>query len=186
MSAQHDAGHVSPRARVADTDTVTVSGTDAGTGTHLSDERQPRAKRGRMHTHCQPSDEADVDRESAGVKLVGVPARTSKSRRTEAQAHAAVTPLAEPAPAGGDGAMAWRASGFTLWLETDTDSIEGSISGLQKFGAGRIVFRPRSEKNELVFCVAPRNGVYRYRAFSTRTKHPALTRPISYLTWPIS
>ena len=132
MSAQHDAGHVSPRARVADT--VTVSGADAGTGTHLSDERQPRAKRGRMHTHCQPSDEADVDRESE-VKLVGVPARSSKSRKTEAQAHAAVTPLAEPVPAGGDGAMAWRASGFTLWLETDTDSIEGSIAGLQNLGA---------------------------------------------------
>ena len=48
---------------------------------------------------------------------------------------------------------------------------------------GRIDFPP-PEKNELVLSIE--TGVCRYRAFSTRTKHPVLTRSISYLWNPFS
>ena len=56
-------------------------------------------------------------------------------------------------------------------------------AGLQNFGA-ESVFRPR-KKHELVLSIL-KNGVWGYCAFSAKTKHPVLTRPISNPQNPFS
>ena len=54
------------------------------------------------------------------------------------------------------------------------------LAGLQNLGAESCSALGRKRMSSY-FCSIPRNGVYRRRTFSTRTKHPVLTRPISYL-----
>ena len=79
--------------------------------------------------------------------------------------------------------MAWRLeyvrNGAFVSFRMVPNDPESSLPGLQNLGA-ESGFRPRNTMS-LYNRTFYSNGVYRYRTFSTRTKHPVLTRPISNL-----